>query len=299
VTRRPILVLGTLAVCAGIAAGAAVLQARETRAPLPVSSDRWLYVQSNGVARRIFLSFQSVASDIYWIRTIQHYGRDRVSARTADRFALLQPLLDLTTTLDPRFNIPYRFGAIFLSMSAPNGPGRPDEAIALLEKGLASNPTRWQYAHDIGFVHYWYTKDYEEAARWFEKAAEMPGAPDWLRPLAATSVAAGGDRRGARRLLGELLTADEKYIRQAAERGLAQLQALDAIDVLQGMVEQYHARIGTYPQDWSALVRTRQLPGTPLDSSSTPFRYDPESHRVGLSPLSPLGPLPAGFLGPR
>ena len=45
------------------------------------------------------------------------------------------PLLDLTTTLDPYFSIAYRFGAIFLSEASPGGPGRPDQAVALLAEG--------------------------------------------------------------------------------------------------------------------------------------------------------------------
>ena len=36
----------------------------------------------------------------------------------------------------------------------------------------------------------------------------MPGAPDWIRPLAALTRAQGGDRAGARRLLSELLGAE-------------------------------------------------------------------------------------------
>ena len=74
------------------------------------------------------------------MRTIQHYGRDRRSARTASRFELLYPLLDLTTSLDPQFNIAYRFGAVFLAEPPPSGPGRVDQAVALLEKGLRQNP---------------------------------------------------------------------------------------------------------------------------------------------------------------
>ena len=81
-------------------------------------------------------------------------------ARTQAASNCSSRLLDLTTTLDPHFNIAYRFGAIFLVHEPPNGPGRADQAIALLEKGSRRNPTRWQYAHDIGFIHYWYTGDY-------------------------------------------------------------------------------------------------------------------------------------------
>ena len=50
-------------------------------------------------------------------------------------------MLDLTTTLDPLFNVAYRFGAIFLAEPYPGGAGRPDLAIALLEKGLQARPT--------------------------------------------------------------------------------------------------------------------------------------------------------------
>lgn len=292
---RRALVTGTLTACVAVALAAEVLAVRETRAPLPVSSERLLFLRSPGTADRVFRSFNAVAADVYWIRTIQHYGRDRKSLRTTDRFQLLQPLLDLTTTLDPRFNIAYRFGALFLSMEPPNGPRRPDQAIALLEKGLAYNPRRWQYAHDIGFIHYWYRNDYVEAARWFTRAAGMPEAPIWLRPLAAATLAAGGDRQGARQLLSELLTSDEVFIRQAAERALAQLRAMDAIDALQSIVDGLFRDRGVYPGTWQDLIRAGRLSGVPIDATGTPFSYDHDSHTVMLSPSSSLAPLPRGF----
>ena len=283
---------GVAATLVLVALAAGVLRARDARYPVAPSPERLLYLQSGRTADRLFLSFDALGSDIYWIRAIQHYGRDRKSARTTDRFSLLQPLLDLTTTLDPHFNVAYRFGAIFLSMSPPNGPGRQDQAIALLEKGIAHNPARWQYAHDIGFIHYWYTGQYAEAAKWFERAANTPGAPEWIRPLVPITLAQGGDRAGARRLLGELMGADQPWIRQAAERGLEQLGALDAIDQLQALVERYRTGAGQYPQGWPDLIRAGLLAGMPVDTTGAPFVYDPTTQAVSLSPQSSLGPLP-------
>jgi tetratricopeptide (TPR) repeat protein len=291
VTTRLASVASVLAV-AGVAASASILYAREVSGPLPVASERLLYLRTPSIASRAFLTFDALAADVYWIRTIQHYGRDLKSVRTKNRFELLQPLLDLTTTLDPYFNVAYRFGAIFLAIDPPDGPSRPDQAIALLEKGLANNPTRWQYAHDIGFVHYWYTGNYAEAARWFERAASMPGAPAWIRPLAALTRAEGGDRNGARRLLGELSTSDQAYIQAVARRSLAQLQALDAIDELRALVEQYTARTGRAPGSWNDLVRAGFLPGLPADPSGQVFHYDPASGAVTISRESSLWPLP-------
>jgi tetratricopeptide (TPR) repeat protein len=290
---------GVVLSVACVALAATALHARDSRFPLPVPQARLMYLRSGRTADRLFLSFDALAADVYWIRTIQHYGRDLKSSRETGRFELLQPLLDLTTTLDPHFNIAYRFGAIFLAEPPRKGPGRPDQAIALLEKGLERNPTRWQYAHDIAFVNYWYTGNYAEAARWFERAADLPHAPEWIRPLAALTLAQGGDRASARRMLRELLSSNEGYIRASAERGLAQLTALEAIDQLQAMVERYQAVSGTYPTAWADLIRARILPGLPGDPSGAPFVLDPISHRVGLSPDSSLSPLPPFLTGTR
>ena len=294
-TRRQSMAAGALGAGLAIAAAATVLSARDTTRPLPVSTERLLYLRSGDTADRLFLTFDALAADVYWIRTIQHYGRDRRAARRADRFELLQPLLDLTTTLDPYFNVVYRFGAIFLAMEPPKGAGRTDQAIALLEKGLRARPDRWQYAHDIGFVHYWHVGNYLEAAAWFERAAGMPEAPLWLRPLAGITRASGGDRQGAKQLLAELLTSEEPHLRQAAEHGLAQLRALDAIDALQGLVNRYRAHTGQLPQGWSDVVRVGLLRGLPADETGTPFTFDPETGRVGLSASSGLAPLPRGL----
>ncbi len=99
----------------------------------------------------------------------------------AGGYQRLSPLLDVTTTLDPYFSVAYQFGAIFLAEPAPDGAGRVDLAMALLEKGLRVEP-RWQYAQSLGFVHYWHRRDFIAAAGEFRRAATMPGAPTWLGP---------------------------------------------------------------------------------------------------------------------
>ena len=123
------------AAACGIALAGITLRARDTHFALPAVTDRLLYLRSGGTAGRLALSFDNLAADVYWIRTIQHYGRDYKNRNRPRRFELLPSLLDLTTTLDPQFLIAYRFGAIFMAISPPDGLGRPDLSIALLEKG--------------------------------------------------------------------------------------------------------------------------------------------------------------------
>ena len=122
----------------------------------------------------------------------------------------------------------------------PAGAGRPDLAVALLEKGLRESPGKWEYMHDIGFVYYWDLHDYPKAAEYFNRAADIPGAPWWLRSVAATTLARGGDR-GASRLLWRQLyeTAPDDRGRQAAGLKLLQLDALDQMEELQKRIDAF------------------------------------------------------------
>src|SRR6266568_4169891 len=116
--RQPTAFLVAIAVLMSSAAGTAV--ARDRRYAWNRVEDRLLYISSGNLMDKLALSYDT----------------------------LLYPLLDLTTSLDPNFMVAYRFGAIFLSEPDPGGAGRPELAIALLEKGVKTNPDKWEYYHD-------------------------------------------------------------------------------------------------------------------------------------------------------
>ena len=256
-------------------------------------TERILYVRSNDTVKRLTLDFDALAADVYWIRAIQHYGGDRLmGGARKTKYELLYPLLDLTTTLDPYFTIAYRFGAIFLSEAAPGGPGRPDEAIKLLQKGLIAQPHKWQYFHDIAFVHYWHLRDFKTAAEWFQRAADQPDAPNWLRPLAAGMLTAGNDRSSARLLWSQIFESDQEWLRTTATRSLRQLDALDFIDKVQPIVRKYPPAPGT-PYSWIDFARRGIFNGIPLDPAGTPFEIDPVTGTISVSKDSPLFPLPS------
>jgi hypothetical protein len=281
-------------------ASSSILRARDARTLVSTSGERWLYVRSPRVMRLLSMNFAAVSADSYWLRTIQHFGGDRLSHRRSGAFELLYPLLDLTTSLDPNFTVAYRFGAIFLSEPPPGGPGRSDQAISLLEKGLRYSPTKWQYAHDIGFVHLWHGTDPKVAAAWFRRASEMPGAPNWLGPLAATTMMTGGDRNAAKSWLVEMRnTATEEWIRRIAERRLTQMVALDDIDQLQALVPVFQQKMHRDPTGWADFEAAGLLRGLPTDPTGSPYVYFPASGRVRLHPKSSLGPLPEFPGSPR
>lgn len=256
-----------------------------------------LWLNSGPLASRLALGFRTLIADIYWMRAVVYYGGKRrataeASGTPAD-FAQLYPLLNLVTSLDPNFRVAYRFGAIFLTEAYPSGPGRPDLAIALLQRGLENDPIRWEYMEDIGFVYYWWLRDYKEAATWFARAGEQPGAPAWLAPLAATTLAQGGDGRSSRFLWTQLLnTTDVEWVRRNARIRLQQLDAMDTIEELNQRVDRFIARERRPPRDWREFGIAAGLRGIPLDPAGTPYRLDVTTGRVDLDRESALWPLP-------
>lgn len=251
-----------------------------------------MYVKSGPALRRIALAFDALAADVYWIRALQHYGGDNLAGPDKpNKYDRLYPLLDIATSLDPYFTIAYRFGAIFLSQAYPNGPGRADQAIFLLRKGIAAQPTKWQYYHDVAFVYYWSLRDHEAAARWFRLGAAQPNAPNWLEPVAATMLIEGGDRASARFLLQQIAKSEEAWLRRMAERGLMQVDALDAIDQLQPYVRRFPPPEGT-PYSWDWLIRRGVFRMVPKDPNGTPFEIDAQTGEVRVAQKSKLYPIP-------
>jgi hypothetical protein len=265
--------------------------ARERVAPLSSGDEELLYVRSPEAIKRMALSYDSLAADVYWIRAIQHYGGTRRSDDPTKSYALLYPLLDLTTSLDPLFSTAYQFGAIFLSEPFPGGPGRPDLAVTLLQKGIKAEPDNWWLEHSLGFVYYWWYQDFKTAAYWFDAASKRPGAPSWMAPLAAVTLTHGGNRQASRQLWQHIVqTESNEWFRNEARRRLGQLDAMDTLDRVRTVLKTYADRTGHPARSWSELRAARLLRDIPQDPTGLAYRL--ENGEVSLDPSSQMLPLP-------
>jgi hypothetical protein len=289
-------------VIVGLAAAISLQAARDRWYPAIGSPVDELYFTSGNAVGRMALSYKSLLADIYWIRAVQYFGSTRIEARSGGArsrpaqpggYDLLYPLLDVTTSLDPAFNIAYRFGSIFLAEEYPMGPGSPELAIRLLDKGFAANPTKWQYVYDKAFVYSWALRDPKQAAHWFREAAKIPGSPEWMPGMAAFMLEQGGDRRNARMMWQHIHdSAEHEYVRDNAAFHLAQLDAADAASQLTALVKRYEAAAGSRLTSFDPLVARGILPGSPTDADGAPFVIDPATGRVGLDKRSRFFPLP-------
>jgi hypothetical protein len=246
-----------------------------------------LYLWSGQHVRRLFPGFEGVAADLYWLRAVQYFGGHRTFARDT-LMPLLGPLLDIAVSLDPRMEVAYRYGATFLAEPVPLGAGRPQEAVALLERGAAALPNNWRIRQDLGFFLFLYLGDAHRASQVLLEASRLPGAAFWLRNMAADILARGGDRTTARRMWRQIRDQSEGLVKATAQVNLDVLDALDQADRLTRFVTGYTARTGRRPRSLDELRASGVLPGRPVDSSGTPFVYDPQTGRVGVSRYSIL-----------
>ena len=273
-------------------ASAIGLQAmRERGGDLPVQGDSLLYVRSPATMQRLALSFDSIVADVYWIRAIQLYGDTRLGQASDGSYALLYPLLEFTTALDPYFDVAYQFGALYLAEKPPGGPGRPDLAIKLLERGIQVQPEDWRLYQAVGFVHYWSYRDYARAADWFSRASRLPEAPVWMEALAAVTLAEGGNRQSSRLMWQQIQkTATDDWFLGESSRRLKQLDAMDQIELLQKVVASFREKNGRAPADWAELAQAGYVRGAIVDPNGDPYRLDGST--VTLDPKSRLQPLP-------
>ena len=245
-----------------------------------------LFFPSGVTLRRWSGGYSGLLAAIYWTRAVQYYGRRRLE-HSRD-FALLGTLLSVTTDLDPHLLIAYRFGSLFLAGKTPEGAGRPDEAIHLLQRGIVANPDYWRLWEDLGFIYYWDLKDYAHAAEAFRLGSERPGALPWMRALAASVAARGGAIQTSRLLWSEIArTGDNESMRHSAESHLAALDAQEVLNKLDGLLAIYRQREGREPLSLRDLIATGYLRDIPLDPSGESFTLGPNG-RASLGPKSKI-----------
>ena len=234
-----------------------------------------LYITSPKVLKGMSLGYDGLLADIYWTRAVQYFGNRHVER--ASHYKLLAPLLEITTTLDPRLVVAYQFGANFLAPEPPNGAGMPDKAIQLIDFGIQNNPDDWHLYYELGFIYYMEKKDYASAAEAFGHGSKVPNAHPFLKVLAAEMARHAGDIQMARALwTATYQTTQDKQIRANAVAHLRALQVDEEVTVLEQIVGQYHQKTGRSPSTLSDLVAGGVLRQLPRDPTGRPYKLMPD-----------------------
>ena len=248
-------------------------------APNQSFEEEKLYLNA-ATAKRLSLGFNGLAADWYWMRSLQYVGGKIINFPEHVQLdhlgqlnlKLLAPLLDAATTLDPEFMEPYQYAAVVLpDFDVP-------EAIRIVQKGIAANPTEWRLYNHLGFI-YWQQKDFNTAGEAYEQGSKQPNAPFWMKAMRARMASEGGSRAMAREIYSRLYQeASDKQVKDMARKRLLLLDSQEAQEGLRKLVAAYKSRLGRCPGTWremGALLSSLKIPvdssGAPLDPAGTPY----------------------------
>lgn len=263
------------------------LQVRIDAASGPVQREKdELVFRSGALLKKLSLGYDSLLADIYWTRAVQYYG-GKLAARDSN-LELLAPLLDLTTTLDPQLLVAYKFGGIFLAEPSPVGLGRPDLAVDLVHRGIAANPDEWSLWANLGFIYYWYARDYSKASEAYLEGSKHPQAQEWMKGMAAKITEEGGSRETSRFLWAQIYdSSQDPKLRKNALAHLQSLKAEEDAEHLEQLTAEFNRRFGHFPESFRELIAAGMLRGVPVDPAGYPYVLGPGG-KIRLSPASPV-----------
>jgi hypothetical protein len=241
-----------------------------------------LLLRSGWLLKNLSLGYEPLLADVYWTRVVQYYGRR--ARKVGATYESLWPLLDITTTLDPKLMIAYRFGAVFLSEQPPVGPGRADLAVDLVKRGIAENPDEWRLYQDLGFLYSIHLKDYQKAADAYLEGSKNPHAQVWMKVMAARVAEAGNALETSKLIWIEVYSnSKDELVRRRATQHIHALDAALGLQRLNQSSEDYWRKFGRFPTSMQELRDAGFVGGALQDPEGFPYVMGPN----GVPQLNP------------
>jgi tetratricopeptide (TPR) repeat protein len=152
-----------------------------------------------------FLSgFRLLASHTFWIQILLYYGD---TTNSADRYSKMYSYCSLATDLNPHFIPTYQFGAAVLAFHVK----RIDEAVRLLQKGIAANPpSKTAYLKVLmAAIAYQNAGNYDAVIPGLEALINSGDAPAMMVNILANTYQKVGRMEDAIRLWQKILKATD------------------------------------------------------------------------------------------
>ncbi|QQG50336.1 MAG: hypothetical protein HZB70_02045 [Candidatus Berkelbacteria bacterium] len=223
-------------------------------------------------AKLVSFGAREFLADWYWLKLIQYYG----GGDPQGKYRKLGEMFNVVTELSPKYSAAYQTGLLVLP-----GEGFIDEAIKLGEKGQKNLPDKWEMPYYTGIVYHVYKKDYVAAAKKFDQAAAIPGAPETTKLFAAIYYNKADERQTAYQIFKTVYeTSDSEFARDRAEK---YVEHLDVYFFLEDATKNFKQRFGRYPATLDELVTRgviKEIPSSPL---SVPFTINPENGQISES----------------
>jgi hypothetical protein len=215
------------------------------------------------IVRMLDMGFNSTAGSFLWVATmpdILDLFRDRTE---------YLPEVAYLNQVDPKLSYPYAFSVITLPI-VPTSTGYTtglQDAQAIGLRGIANANPDWRIPYYMAFNYYLELNDIKDAAIYFDKAAQTPGAPYYAIRFSENF----GAQQDQRLQTIELWTTirDSTNDPDTKARAQAYIDHLELWDYLQTAADQFQKLYGVEPTALSELVTKNIILSIPED----PFGY--------------------------
>lgn len=228
------------------------------------------------VLRIASLSHATSVADLYWLKLVQYLGSPEEEARG---WPELDAIADLVVTLDPLYGYAYQAaGGLLASVD------RVEASNALLERGVAQVPDRWELPFLLGFNRWQAAGDLRAAGDYLLRAASLPGSPSYLGDLANRLYSSSGSiEDGIAIVEASLRGADDPLIRKRLATRRDQLFAERALQNAERAIASFRSLHGRPPTSLDEIEEpwSKEIPPEILES----IRYDPITSKVSSSLL--------------
>lgn len=234
--------------------------------------DMHAFVMPSKILKILTLDYDGLVSDYMFLKGIILLGS--VSERKGStqiqesEWRWVYHILDAATDLDPFFYDPYYFANGYF----PSYGNMTKEANTLLEKGSRYRNWDWKLPFFIGFNHFYYLHEDNEAAPYFMEAARRPGGSLSFASIAAKLAYRGRRTENSIYFLEEMvkITDDESMKKLYQLR----IQSYRSVLFLERAVDEYKAKFHKSPKDLDTLIRKGFIKELPLDPFGGKFYID-------------------------
>lgn len=215
------------------------------------------------IARTVSKPVLPMLVDVLWLRMLNAIGQKDTPQKSE---ALHEYGVALTET-DPRFYVVYKYVGLNAPVAiARNTWAGADLGSDMFRRGLKAYPDDMTLLMYLGFNLFHRERKFAEASDIFAHAATLPGALDFMAPLAVRLKAHSGDAREALALTVQLLEAEkDEAIRGVLAQRLDDLQVEIVLQDLDKAAAAYAERTGQPATELQQLRDAGLYAGPPLD----------------------------------
>ncbi len=205
------------------------------------------------------------------LRVLFYYGT--ILQKFQENNIIRPEFVNMYKTLQGAVHVdPYNMDAYYFAQAAFTWElGRISEVNHLLERGMTYRTWDPWLPFYIGFNSAYFLKDYQKAAFYMQRAAEISGNPLFARLAARYFYESEQAALGLVFLETMIQGAKDKAVRKTYE---LRRDALQAVLIIEEALKAYRRRFGQAPAELSQLVEANLLPQLPADPYGGAFYLD-------------------------